>query len=68
MKHFTALVRKAKFAFNKTLASRLKCDLKADVSYWTYLAYGVDSGNRIHFKPGVPNLSLTMYPFSILTD
>jgi len=26
MKHFTALVRKAKFAFN---TSRLKCDLKS---------------------------------------
>jgi len=37
MKHFSALVRKAKFAFNKTLTncinlnftSRLKCDLKS---------------------------------------
>jgi len=31
MKHFTALVRKAKFAFNKTLdfTSRMNCDLES---------------------------------------
>jgi len=51
MKRFTALVRKSKIAFNKPLHIKFEVWPQS----WrkllsTYLAYAIDSGNRIRFS------------------
>jgi len=51
MKHFTALVHKAKIRFQQDTSHHVwSVTSKVDVSHQTYLAYSIDSGNIIRFN------------------